>query len=252
MKKLYLIIIVIILLISVNSFGQTINYIPKYSNSNGDINNSILYQYNNRIGIGTTNPLSKLHVEGSIYLPMWSGLNICSTSDNGKYLRIFHDGGWGHINFDTILGIIGPVTYISGKLGIGTAYPNKKLNVVGDSFFDGNVGIGTPNNSFNNTVYKLAVKGSIISDEITVENTTNWPDYVFEENYKKPTIKEIENFIKVNKHLPDVPNAIEIEQNGVQLGEMNKILFKKLEEQMLYIIELEKRISILENKEGGE
>lgn len=157
-----------------------------------------------------------------------------------------------HINFDTILGLVGPTTHISGNLGIGTAYPNKKLSVVGDSFFDGNVGIGTYNNSFNNTIYKLAVKGKIISDEITVENSANWPDYVFEEDYKKLTIKEIENFVKVNKHLPDVPNALEIEQNGMQLGEMNKILLKKLEEQMLYIIELEKRVSILENKKGCE
>ncbi|WP_333625479.1 hypothetical protein [Sphingobacterium siyangense] len=107
----------------------------------------------------------------------------------------------------------------------------------GDFYFSGKVGIKTqvPGD------YDLAVNGKIRSQEIKVE-TTGWADYVFEEDYKLPTLEETEKFIKENGHLPDVPKAIEVEANGISLGEMNKILLKKIEELTLQLIELNKVI----------
>ena len=102
---------------------------------------------------------------------------------------------------------------------------------------DGNVGIGitTPSE-------KLAVNGNIRAKEIMVE-VANWPDYVFEEDYPLTSLPEIEAFIKTNKHLPDTPKAQIVEKEGISLGEMNKLLLKKVEELTLYMIEANKQIS---------
>ncbi|WP_410221856.1 hypothetical protein [Pedobacter sp.] len=104
---------------------------------------------------------------------------------------------------------------------------------------NGNVGIGTLTPS-----EKLSVNGKIRAKEIKVE-TANWPDYVFSDNYLPKSLPEIEQFIKKNKHLPEVPSAQEAEQNGVELGEMNKILLKKIEELTLHLIEKDKAIQEL-------
>ena len=106
----------------------------------------------------------------------------------------------------------------------------------------GNVGIGAEASS----EHKLSVNGKIRAQEIKVE-TANWPDYVFKQAYKLPSLSETEQFIQENGHLPEVPKAEEVEANGIQLGEMNKTLLKKIEELTLHVIELDKV-----NKEQGE
>lgn len=105
----------------------------------------------------------------------------------------------------------------------------------------GNVGIGT-----NSPTDKLSVNGKIRAQEIKVE-ATNWPDFVFGENYRLIPLSEIEQFIKSNRHLPGVPKAVEVEEEGVALGEMNRILLQKIEELTLHIIEQDKRIKLLES-----
>ena len=61
-------------------------------------------------------------------------------------------------------------------------------------------------------------------------------------------LKELEQYILKNKHLPDVPNQDEISKNGIDVYEMNAILLKKVEELTLYVIEQQKQIEQLENK----
>ena len=68
---------------------------------------------------------------------------------------------------------------------------------------------------------------------------------MFEPAYRLPSIQEVEQFVKTHKHLPDIPSAKEVAEEGVDLGEMNKRLLQKIEEQMLYIIELNKKIEEL-------
>ncbi|WP_053003722.1 hypothetical protein [Sphingobacterium sp. Ag1] len=109
----------------------------------------------------------------------------------------------------------------------------------------GNVGIGT-----DAPTEKLSVKGKIRAQEIKVE-TANWPDYVFAESYQLPTLKETAAFIEKNKHLPGVPKATEVEENGLSLGEMNRILLQKIEELTLHMIDKDKRIDALEKKLSG-
>jgi len=105
---------------------------------------------------------------------------------------------------------------------------------------NGNVGIGTTDPG----AWKLAVNGKIRAKEIKVE--TGWADFVFEEEYQLPTLKEVENHIKEKGHLKDIPSAKEVEENGIFLGEINAKLLQKIEELTLYVIEQNKRINQLE------
>ena len=107
------------------------------------------------------------------------------------------------------------------------------------------VGIGTKSPDA-----KLTVKGNIHAEEVKVDLSVPAPDYVFEKNYSLRSLQEVENYINQNKHLPEIPAAKDLEANGVNLGEMNMLLLKKVEELTLYVIELkkenEKQQSLLE------
>ena len=100
---------------------------------------------------------------------------------------------------------------------------------------DGNVGIGT-----TNLTYKLSVKGTIGCGEIKIEDVTTWADFVFEPDYNLMPLKDLETFIKANKHLPEIPTTAEVQENGISIGEMNAKLLQKVEELTLYVIELKK------------
>ncbi|WP_343522282.1 hypothetical protein [Pedobacter sp.] len=106
----------------------------------------------------------------------------------------------------------------------------------------GNIGIGT-----YNPEDKLTVNGRIKANEIRV-NGQQTPDYVFEKGYKVASLEEVESYIKKHKHLPEVPSAKEAETNGIELGEMNKILLKKIEELTLHLIKQDKEIKRLKKQ----
>lgn len=109
------------------------------------------------------------------------------------------------------------------------------------NYTGGKVGIGTtaPGN------YELAVNGEIRAKEIKVE-TANWPDYVFTESHTLPTLEEVQRHIDEKGHLINIPSARDVKLNGIELGEMNRLLLEKIEELTLYILDLENRFSELE------
>jgi len=74
------------------------------------------------------------------------------------------------------------------------------------------------------------------------------PDYVFEPDYELPTLTDVETFAKKHKHLPEIPSAKDIEQDGLNLAEMNLLLLKKVEELTLYILEQQREINQLKEK----
>lgn len=92
--------------------------------------------------------------------------------------------------------------------------------------------------------YTLAVAGSIGAAKVEVKSGL-WPDYVFANNYKLKTLKEVESFIVTNNHLPDVPCAKTVKENGIDLGAMDAILLQKIEELTLYMIAQDKKIDSL-------
>nr|WP_068890593.1 hypothetical protein [Pedobacter panaciterrae] len=166
------------------------------------------------VGIGTSSPSNKLQVNG--------GAIYVTQTPNSDYLLFDHSS----VNtWRTRITTDNTSSYIIGN-DLGGLFNTKILTLAQN----GNVGIGTTS---PNT--KLAVNGIIRAQEIKVE-TSNWPDYVFEDSYKVMSLAELKKYIGINKHLPDIPSAKEVELDGVSLGEMNKLLLKKIEELTLMLI----------------
>jgi|GEM_PF-2024308 len=169
--------------------------------------------FSNRVGIGTTAPAAYLHVDADANtLPMAVQINGASkfkVNPNGSV-------SIGGVSLGAENGL-----YVNGQVSIGTAVPA--------------------------TGYALSVDGKIMCEEIRVELQGNWPDYVFADDYKLLTIKEMAKHIAQYNHLPGVPSADEMEQTGgVDIGTMQIKMMEKIEELSLYIIQLEKKIEKLE------
>ncbi len=149
----------------------------------------------------------------------------------------------------------GPGDY--GELRFGDAYHYiRGENTNGMTFYDynkfaflgGSVGIGTASPDAT-----LAVKGQIHAQEVKVDlNGAVAPDYVFDKNYNLTSLDSIKIYIDQYKHLPEVPSASAMEKNGVQLGEMNMLLLKKIEELTLYSIEMKKLIEELKQENAQQ
>ena len=113
----------------------------------------------------------------------------------------------------------------------------------------GKVGIGVAATNMPGN-YKLYVADGILTEQVKVSKNNPWPDYVFEADYNFRSISETEQFIKLNKRLPGIPDALTIEKEGQNLGELQVLQQEKLEELYLHIIALEKRIKALEEENG--
>ena len=196
------------------------------------------------------------------HIPGVTLLDLYKTSGNVN-MRIGND--LGKINF-SIAGNNGafhplaiPGDVIFSKQGAKNVYFN--LNNTGNNGMDsfvfgdalnhhtltiknnGKVTIGT-NNFDTDSNYKLYVKDGIKTERIKVEvaSENGWADYVFEENYNLTSLENLEKYIKVNKHLPEVPTTQEVLKNGVELKAMNILLLKKIEELTLYTIQQQNTI----------
>jgi len=218
------------------------------------------------VGIGVTNPSSLLHVNGEVRSKknwitddgqraaeitpqgIYSGVGNWSPTSRSIHYELA--GGWDLSQIQIRAGGSDLKNTIrlqtdwngSGVDGTGGVYFGLKSTDTHVMLSNGNVGIGTLK-----PTERLSVNGKIRAHEIKVE-TTNWPDYVFAEGYQLPSLKETAEFIEKNKHLPGVPKATEVEENGLSLGEMNRILLQKIEELTLHMIDRDKRIEALEKK----
>lgn len=112
---------------------------------------------------------------------------------------------------------------------------------------DGRVGIGGVNS--HAAGYKLSVNGKVICEELRVQNSVSWPDYVFADQYQLMPLQQVSDYIKANKHLPGIPSAKEVEKDGIAVGDMQKRMMEKIEELTLYVIQLQQEIEALKQKE---
>jgi hypothetical protein len=183
-----------------------------------------------RVGIGTTSPSYKLHINSPDVRAIqidgsnasWTGFYVNNTTTTGQ-----------------------PFVGLISNNGANTSYQyltptgDWRLFVGGDRMVvtkSGNVGIGTLTPSSS---YALSVNGSIRAKELVVES--GWADFVFEKDYELKSLSELESFIAQNKHLPGVPSATEVKAEGVKIGEFQTTLLQKIEELTLYMIELQKQ-----------
>lgn len=164
------------------------------------------------IGIGTVAPQTKLDVAGG----------ITASSESHYYLGSYVD----------------PVVGVGFAVKVGA----NGIAVNGNSVFNDGLSIGTKTMPSG---YKLAVNGSAIATAVFVKLYSAWPDYVFKPTYKLPSLSDVKSYIDQNQHLPEIPSADEIAKEGLNLGEMNKLLVKKVEELTLYLIEKDKEDKIL-------
>ncbi len=200
---------------------------------------------NGYLGLGTTTPTSHFHVVANVsnvakFKRSATGTDLTALIDienGGGTMWRYGVGGTGNG-----LGITGGQFYIE-RSGIGSA-----LTIA----TNGNVGIGT-----NNPLAKLTVNGLVCAKEVRVSlsGAPCWPDFVFAKDYKLKDLSEVESFIKLNQHLPGIPSAAEVEEGGVELGEINMKLLQKIEELTLYMISIKKenealktRLDVLESK----
>ena len=124
--------------------------------------------------------------------------------------------------------------------------------IYGD-FSSDKVGINTKNlvNSVggaNTSAYSLYVEGGILTEELRVR--TGWADYVFESDYQLPSLTEVETYIAVNGHLPNIPSAEQVAAQGIELGDMARLQQEKIEELTLYVIQQQKEIEELKTQMG--
>lgn len=98
--------------------------------------------------------------------------------------------------------------------------------------------------------FLLSVDGKLIAEEVHVQNkdSSAWPDYVFAEDYQLRSLQELEEYIRENQHLPEVPSAEEVAAEGIGLSEMQQKLLQKVEELTLYVIAQNKRFADFEER----
>jgi len=194
------------------------------------------------IGLNVVNPKERLEVGGNVRA---LGARFNNTSGNAE------------INFsasDVDKGFI-QLTGTGGEnFRMGTVSSNEtgkfivRTNGADRVFVDagGNVSIGT---SAVASGYKLSINGKAICEELKVQLSGNWPDYVFRKEYNLMPLSQLEQFINTNQHLPNIPKASEIEKSGIEVGDMQKRMMEKIEELTLYIIDLQKQVEELKRQQ---
>jgi len=197
------------------------------------------------IGIGTITPSAQFHTTGTVRL---AGL----TNDSTK-TRVVVSDSLGNLYYRSAASLGGGAS--GGWTMGGNSGTNPASNYIGTTdgqrlvfktngvenmtiLANGAVGIGTPNQVQPDA--KLFVKGNVYAMKVRVTQQ-NWSDYVFKKDYYLPSLAEVEQYIARHQHLPGVISAGEVSRSGLDLGDNQAVLLKKIEELTLYLIQQEKK-----------
>ena len=231
-------------------------------------NGNDIYNTNSgNVGIGISTPLTDLHI--------YDGSDMCKitlesphTGANrviGKYeilnsatgdklttlLRLRNgDHEMVNVGYNAATSTYIPfqyVNYTTRKYEMRTGVADAEFKNTGNILFNNTGAIGVGTGATVPAGVKLAVNGKINCKEVEV-TLSGWADYVLADDYKLRSLNELETYINQNKHLPDVPSEKEVLENGANIGEMNAILLKKIEELTLYVIELKKENEEIKSK----
>lgn len=222
-------------------------------NTNQDV---FVIKSNGNVGVGTAIPEDKLQVGSGIaklvvgkatgqilgHGTNYIGFNISRQEviPNTFLWKTANDGanGGGSIIYGDVFGglrfsTIPTVGAVNQAVQDGSVKNNTRLYI----HHNGNIGIGTDKTNG----FKLSVDGNIRARSIQVDATNIiWYDYVFKKDYELTSLVEVEKYINKHYHLPNVPSEKEVKENGIDLGEMDAILLRKIEELTLYMIALKK------------
>lgn len=210
------------------------------------------YNFNNgNVGIGVSSPKYKLDVNGKLFLRtantdrwafsylLWEAHSLVVGTPPGIYSHAsfdFKPGGC-----DTVSDVLFSRFRMYSAYSTSDIRQSIELRSTGDCWFtnNGGFGIGT-----STPQYKLDVRGTIRAHEIIVN--TSGADFVFADNYKLRPLQEVKSYVQENRHLPEIPSAQEMQEDGMNVNDMVVKLLQKVEELTLYNIQLEERISELE------
>ncbi|SFN79502.1 hypothetical protein SAMN05421741_11111 [Paenimyroides ummariense] len=232
--------------IALTLMGSSFLFAQQWTGANNTTSN---ISRTGNVSIGTSNTTDKLNLNGSF------GIAASYGSEFNPPIKkvIFYDSNSNPVHFigtrtNTIgSGLSNPsISYLANSLYIGSASHENTLVIT-----DGKISIGT-NVSFHSDGYRLYVKDGIRTEKIKVDIAANngWADYVFEPDYNLMPLAEVEQFIKQNGHLPEVPTTEQAIANGIELKEMNILLLKKVEELTLYSIQQQKELEELKAQVG--
>ncbi|MEL6560878.1 MAG: hypothetical protein AAFQ94_21970 [Bacteroidota bacterium] len=221
------------------------------------LNDYFTIQPDGNLGIGTTDPTSLVHVfkrglaNGQVHDILRIQANTEGNRQTGFGARInFSFNKYGNV-----------ATGEASTLGAISVYDANNESSFGTMAFatkerydkplenkmwlnnNGSLGIGTSTTG----THKLAVEGSVGSREVVVESS-GWSDFVFADDYHLQPLEKVEEFINDNNHLPEIPSEAEVLENGIKLGEMDAKLLQKIEELTLHMIEMNKRVKLLEEE----
>jgi hypothetical protein len=198
---------------SSDNTGQGTNVGLEVWTDGGDKNYSALFN-GGLVGIGSYSPNAKLTVDGSDY-DNWAGV---FQHTNGANVRLAYQGNGIFVNTSS-----GSNPYLL------------QLNNNSSTKFQVYA---------NGTAY---LDGTLRAKEVKVKANV-WADYVFEDGYKLMNLKDLESYIVKNKHLPNIPSAKEVSDEGISVGEMQRLHMEKIEELTLHLIEKDKQIEILSQR----
>ena len=240
MKKIILIVLVISTQISKAQWSTT-----------GGLNTSTL-STGGSVGIGLSSPGAPLDVRSSSPTNFSTIAKFSRNGASGFGMGIFHGLSQGNYNgivgngdFGLIFDVDGQPTTISNSGFVIAPWQNNTAGIKileNGKVFIGNV-TTTPGN------YSLYVEKGILTEMVRValKNSAQWADYVFHKDYKLKSLKEVEDFIQENNHLPNVPSSEEIvKDGGIDVSSMMAKQMEKIEELTLYIIEQNKKLEKLQ------
>lgn len=187
-------------------------------------------------GIGTSLPDARLHVNSGAFEDP-----LTVSVDGTPKLYVDNDG---RVHVDDSITVDRKVRI--GNIHAGT----RSLAVEGNAYFDDELRVGDYvliNTDAPLAGHHLTVDGKIVCEEVRVQDSGDWPDYVFSPEYELQSLQEVKAFIEKENHLPGIPSAAEIAETGIVIGEIQKRLLEKIEELTLHMIRLEAEIETLKS-----
>ncbi|MGN6417003.1 MAG: Ig-like domain-containing protein [Pseudobacter sp.] len=219
--------------------GANIKLTATAADSDGSVSKVEFFQGTEKIGEATTAPYTVVwsNVQAGTYSITAKAIDNLNASEVSTAISVT-------VNPSTRWSLLGNPGTNPDSVFLGTT-DNKRLvfktnnqermTILGDGY----VGIGIATKPAAEA--KLAVNGAVYAKKLKITQT-GWADYVFNNDYKLPSLKELEAYIKLNKHLPGVPTTTEVQKNGTDVAEIQAVLLKKIEELTLYIIEQNKKL----------